>query len=163
STDPNDNMTAWTVQEYASNAMPSTDIWGTWIQSIAAPAPTLNNPNGSGTQGQTGVTLNLTGTGFYDPGPSFTNHLQVQLTDGSAQRSAVRSITVTFSSTVTFTGGNANAAAAFQLQHVQDSTNVANLQAAVSTVSGQTVVTLTFTTTGNAPTEVDPISILGSA
>jgi autotransporter-associated beta strand protein len=77
----------------------------------------------------------------------------------TAQRSEVRSITVTFSGPVTFAGGNANAAAAFQLQHVQDSTNVANLAAAVSSNgSGQTVVTLTFTTTGNADTEIDPIS-----
>src|SRR5207302_1738208 len=62
SVDPNDSMTAWTIQEYASNVNPSADRWGTWVQSFAAPAPTLNNPAGSGTQGQTGVTLNLTGT-----------------------------------------------------------------------------------------------------
>jgi hypothetical protein len=227
STDPSDDMTAWTIQEYASNITPSTDIWGTWIQSIAAPAPTLNNPGASGTQGQTGVTLNLTGTGFFDPGAAFPNHLQVQLTggavngisnvvttynsptsatvtfniaanasaggrdivltnpdgqtvtvaggftvnaaavaptvqtvivnDGTPQRSEVRSLTVTFSGPVTFAGGNA--AAAFQLTHVQDSTNVANLAAAVSANgSGQTVVTLSFTTTGNAATEIDPVS-----
>jgi len=42
---------------------------------------------------------------------------------------------------------------------VQDTTNVANLQAAVSTNgAGDTVVTLTFTTTGNASTEIDPVS-----
>ena len=36
-----------------------------------------------------------------------------------------------------------------------------NLAAAVSTnASGQTVVTLTFTTTGNAATEIDPVSAL---
>jgi hypothetical protein len=81
----------------------------------------------------------------------------VQINDGSAQRSEVRSISVTFSGPVSFANGNA--AAAFQLQHVQDATNVNNLNAAVSTNgSGQTVVTLTFTTTGNAATEVDPVS-----
>jgi hypothetical protein len=85
----------------------------------------------------------------------------VQVNDGSAQRSEVRGITVTFSGPVTFAGGNANAAAAFQLQHVQDTTNVANLAAAISTNGlGQTVVTLTFTTTGNAATEIDPVSAL---
>jgi hypothetical protein len=69
----------------------------------------------------------------------------------------VRSISVTFSGPVSFANGNA--AAAFQLQHVQDATNVNNLAAAVSTNgSGQTVVTLTFTTTGNAATEIDPVS-----
>jgi hypothetical protein len=84
----------------------------------------------------------------------------VVVNDGSAQRSEVRSITVTFSGPVTFAGGNAAAAAAFQLQHVQNLTNVANLQAAVSlNALNQTVVTLTFTTTGNANTEVDPTSV----
>jgi extracellular elastinolytic metalloproteinase len=83
----------------------------------------------------------------------------IQVNDGSAQRSEVTSLTVTFSGPVTFTGGNANAASAFQLQHWQTNTNIANLQAAVSTNgSGATVVTLTFTTTGNAAADVDPVS-----
>ena len=79
--------------------------------------------------------------------------------DGTTQRSEVRDITVTFSGPVSFAGGNANAAAAFQLQHVQDGIDVQNMAAAVSTNgAGQTVVTLAFTTTGNASTEIDPIS-----
>jgi fibronectin type 3 domain-containing protein len=81
----------------------------------------------------------------------------IQVNDGSAQRSEVQSISVTFSTAVTFANGNA--AAAFTLQHVQDSTNVNNLQAAVSSnAAGQTVVTLTFTSTGNAAAEIDPVS-----
>ena len=64
--------------------------------------------------------------------------------DGSAQRSEVRSISVTFSGPVTFSGGNANAAAAFQLTHLTDGNNV-DLMSAVSTDNqGRTVVTLTF-------------------
>jgi hypothetical protein len=90
----------------------------------------------------------------------------VKVNDGSAQRSEVRSITVTFSGAVTFSGSgtvNQNAAAAFQLEHVEDSTELNNLAAAVSTNgSGQTVVTLTFTITGNAAAEVDPFSAQGS-
>jgi hypothetical protein len=82
----------------------------------------------------------------------------VQVNDGSSQRSEVRSISVTFSGPVSFAGGNA--AAAFQLQHVQDSTNINNLTAAVSTNSlNQTVVTLTFATTGNSAAEIDPVSV----
>jgi hypothetical protein len=70
----------------------------------------------------------------------------------------VRSITVTFSTAVSFAG---NAASAFQLTHVQDGLNVNNLAAAVSTnPAGQTVVALTFTTTGNAASEVDAISAM---
>jgi hypothetical protein len=93
----------------------------------------------------------------------------IQVNDGSVQRSEVRSLTVTFSGPVAFAGGDANAAAAFQLMHVSYGTTVYNtvvnnLQAAVSTNgSGQTVVTLTFSTTGNAATEVDPTSVVGNA
>ena len=68
----------------------------------------------------------------------------VQVNDGSAQRSEVRSIAVTFSGPVNFAGGNAQAAAAFQLTHLTDSNNV-DLSAAVSAdAQGRTVVTLTF-------------------
>jgi hypothetical protein len=91
------------------------------------------------------------------PTPQAPTIANVQVNDGSAQRSEVRSISVTFSGPVTFNG---SPAAAFQLQHVQDSTNVANLQTSVSlNNAGQTVVKLTFTTNGNAATEVDPVSI----
>jgi hypothetical protein len=93
------------------------------------------------------------------PPATVTTVSSVQVNDGSAQRSEVRSLKVTFSGPVTFTGGNAAAAAAFQLKHVQTNDNIANLAAAVSTNgSGQTVVTLTFTTSGNLTTDVDPVS-----
>jgi hypothetical protein len=83
----------------------------------------------------------------------------IQINDGTAQRSEVRSVSVTFSTAVTFANGNA--AAAFQLTHLQDGLIVNNLSAAVSTnPAGQTVVTLTFTTAGNAATEIDPVSAL---
>jgi autotransporter-associated beta strand protein len=105
--------------------------------------------------GGAGNDVVLTAAGAPPP-PTVAN---VQVGDGTVQRSEVRSIAVTFSSAVTFAGGNVNAAAAFQLQHVQDATNVSNLTAVVSTnVFGQTVVTLTFTTNGNMSTEIDPIS-----
>jgi hypothetical protein len=95
--------------------------------------------------------------------------LSVQVGDASGDRSEVRSILVTFDTAVNFTGGNSNAAAAFQLLHTQYdttvyNTQVANLQTAVTTNgSGQTVVTITFTTTGNAATEVDPQSVQSTA
>lgn len=79
SVDPNDDMTLWTVQEYATSSM---NIWGTWVTPISSPAPTLNNPVGSGFQGATGVTLNLTGTGLYDPGAGFPNRLIAVLNGG---------------------------------------------------------------------------------
>jgi autotransporter-associated beta strand protein len=82
--------------------------------------------------------------------------------DGSAQRSEVRSITVTFSTLVSFQGG---AAGAFTLAHLSGinggslsagSHNVI-LSASTANVSGHTVVTLIFS--GN---ETDPVSVIGT-
>jgi predicted outer membrane repeat protein len=74
---------------------------------------------------------------------------------GTAQRSEVRSLTINFADKVTFAGGDANAAAAFQLTHVQTGANVV-LSAAVSTdAKGRTVVTLGF-----SGSETDPVSAL---
>jgi hypothetical protein len=88
--------------------------------------------------------------------------LSVEVGDGTAQRSEVQKIVVTFDTAVTFAGGTA--AAAFELEHTTFMTYVYNtlinnLQAAVTTNgSGQTVVTLTFTTAGNGYNEIDPAS-----
>jgi hypothetical protein len=76
----------------------------------------------------------------------------IQVNDGSAQRSEVRSITVTFNGPVSFAGGNGSAAAAFELDHLGDPTDgtfgtprAVTLSAAVSSNgAGQTVVTLMF-------------------
>ena len=73
--------------------------------------------------------------------------------DGTNQRSEVRGITVTFTQPVAFAGGDVNAAAAFQLQHVQTGNNVALTAAVTTNALGQTVVTLSF-----AGPETDPIS-----
>jgi hypothetical protein len=79
----------------------------------------------------------------------------VVVNDGSNQRSEVKSITVTFSEPVSFAGGTASAAAAFQVTHLTDGINVA-LAAAVSNDSlGRTVVMLTF-----AGSEIDAVSAL---
>jgi hypothetical protein len=85
--------------------------------------------------------------------------VSVQVNNGDPQRSEVRSITVTFSGPVTFAGGNV--AAAFGLLHLQDGVGVSDLAATSSTIgSGQTVVMLTFATTGNSASEIDPMSAL---
>lgn len=77
----------------------------------------------------------------------------IQVGDGSAQRSEVRSLRVTISGPVTF--ANNNPAAAFQLTRVTGAGGSVGLSAGVSTNgSGQTVVTLSF----NGTVAVDPIS-----
>src|SRR5262249_14705624 len=66
--DPADDMTAWAFEEYCN----ANNSWGVRVVQVLAPAPTMDNPSGSGFQGTT-VTLNLTGTGFYDPGADYPN------------------------------------------------------------------------------------------
>jgi hypothetical protein len=96
--------------------------------------------------------LNKLSTNGVTVGPPLTV-TDIQVNDGSLQRSEVRSFAVTFSGPMNFAGGNVNAAAAFQLNHVQTGRNVA-LAAAVSTdAQNRTVVTLTF-----SGSETDPVS-----
>jgi autotransporter-associated beta strand protein len=104
--------------------------------------------------GSTGHDIVLT-SAVTGPPPTVAN---VQVNDGSIQRSEVRSITITFSGLVNFAGGNANAAAAFQLNHIQTGNDVA-LTAAVSTdAQNRTAVTLTF-----SGSETDTVSALNFA
>lgn len=96
SLDPNDDMSMWTIQEYARTPVGTQDIWGTWISRMLAPAPTLNNPGASGAQGTNGYNLALTGTGFYDPGAGYTNRLSVKLTGGTTN--GISNYAVTYNS-----------------------------------------------------------------
>ncbi|MCX6359650.1 MAG: Ig-like domain-containing protein [Armatimonadetes bacterium] len=79
SVDPNNDMGIWTVQEYARG----TNNWGTWVAELRSPAPTAANPSATATQGQSGASFTLTGTGFFDPGAGFTGRLGVAITGGS--------------------------------------------------------------------------------
>lgn len=76
SLDPSDDMSIWTVQEYAealgTSVGGSTSRWGTWVGRYLAPALSLNNPAASATKGQNGVSVPFTGAGFFDPGSGFT-------------------------------------------------------------------------------------------
>jgi hypothetical protein len=102
----------------------------------------------------------------------------VVVNDGNAQRSVVRSLTVTFSGPVTFAGDTANAAAAFRLARTSltGPTGNVDLHAAVMTdAQGRTVVTLTFsgslteqafTAAGANPSLIDglyTLTVFGSA
>ncbi|HEY3246305.1 MAG TPA: dockerin type I domain-containing protein [Phycisphaerae bacterium] len=71
--DPNDDMSIWTVQEYAG----ASNTWVTRIARLLAPPPTLDDPLAAGCAGLTGLVIPLTGTNFFDPGAGFANHLSV--------------------------------------------------------------------------------------
>jgi murein DD-endopeptidase MepM/ murein hydrolase activator NlpD len=102
----------------------------------------------------TGLVSNLAVITVVNTGVAVAPTVQsVQVNDGTAQRSEVRSITVTFSSGVTFAGGNA--AAAFQLLHIQTAVNVMLSATVTADAFGRTIVTFGF-----SGSETDPVSAL---
>lgn len=99
--DPEDEMSLWTIQEYAEfpgapvGSDRVTSRWGTRVARLLAPAPTLDPSDLPTVQrGQTGVTLTFTGSGFYDPGTSFSQRLQAEITGGSP--SGISNVAVTY-------------------------------------------------------------------
>jgi hypothetical protein len=86
SLDPNDDMTMWTIQEFCDSA----DSYGVRVVKLLAPlpaTPTTCNPS-IVTQGVSNIAVVLTGTsssgsGFFDPGTSFPNHLSAAVNGGS--------------------------------------------------------------------------------
>lgn len=105
SLDPNDDMTIWTIQEYAAApGANTTNNWGTWIAQLMAPPPTISAASGSAPAGTSGVSLTVTGAGFYDPGAGFAQRLSIQLTGGAPN--GISNYAVTYNSptsaTVTF-------------------------------------------------------------
>jgi hypothetical protein len=79
SLDPTDDMTMWTVQEFALDST----HWGVRVIQIKAPQPASPASSSPGTvaAGQGSVTVTITGTppvqseAWFEPGPTFPNHL----------------------------------------------------------------------------------------
>jgi hypothetical protein len=100
SLDPNDDMTMWTVQEFCS----STNNWGVRVVQLLAPPPATPlsaNPNAVAPN-LTSVNVDITGTvvngsGFFDPGAGFQNHISASLPAGIV----VNSVTYTSPTQVT--------------------------------------------------------------
>lgn len=92
SVDPNDDMTMWTVQEYCD----ATNSWAVRVIELKAPppaTPTATLPNSMERDTTTNVTvtgLSVNGSGFFDPDPSFPNHIQASVDGGGV---TVNSIT----------------------------------------------------------------------
>ena len=85
SVDPSDDMTMWTIQEYTN----ATDSWGVEVAQLKAPPPATPSAT-DGTPlftNQCSQIIQVTGTstsgsGFFDPGPGFPNHLQASASGG---------------------------------------------------------------------------------
>jgi hypothetical protein len=82
SVDPNDDMTFWTVQEYCN----ANNSWGVRVIQIKAPPPATPSkcnpaviPAGASNVNVVVTGLSTNGSGFFDPGPAFTNHLSASV------------------------------------------------------------------------------------
>ena len=85
SLDPDNDMTIWTAQEFCS----STNTWGVQVVQLLAPppvTPTISTPTAIGPN-EVSVNVIITGTvvngsGFFDPGAGFPNHISASLPGG---------------------------------------------------------------------------------
>src|SRR5262249_32630903 len=89
--DPNDNQTFWTFQEYAN----ASNSWAVRVVQLKAPPPAT--PSGASPStvesGSCSEQVDITGTssagsGFFDPGPGFSDHITASVTGGVVARGA---------------------------------------------------------------------------
>jgi hypothetical protein len=85
SLDPNDDMTMWTIQEFCD----ATNSYGVRIVKLIAPPPATpaSSSPSNVANNQSSVTVTLTGSssagsGFFDPGAGFANHISASATGG---------------------------------------------------------------------------------
>ncbi len=87
SLDPNDDMSFWTIQEFATGPSAG-NVWSTWVAQGFGPGPavpTSVNPPELEKGTTTDVTIggaSAGGTAFYDPGAGFANRLMVAFDGG---------------------------------------------------------------------------------
>ena len=83
--DPNDDMTMWTAQEYCND----TGSWGVRIIQLKAPPPATPASCSPASVPIGGANLDVvvtgnsaSGSGFFDPGAGFTNHIAAMVNGG---------------------------------------------------------------------------------
>lgn len=76
--DPVDGMSFWTFQEYCS----ATNQWGIRVARLLAPAPTVTGASPNNAYPFQTVSVTVTGTGLFEPGPSYPNHLTASVSGG---------------------------------------------------------------------------------
>lgn len=111
SVDPTDGMTIWTNQQYCN----ATNSWAMRVFKVLAPPPAMPssaNPPSVPT-GATNVNVQIIGTssagsGFFDPDPSYPNHIAATVNGGGV---TVNSITFTNPTDITLNLTVSNAAA----------------------------------------------------
>src|SRR5205085_555327 len=77
----NDDMTMWTIQEFTNGSNSYADRV---VKLVAPPPATPSGTSGSVSQGDTNVNIVVTGSvvtgsGFFDPGAAFPNHISASI------------------------------------------------------------------------------------
>src|SRR5262249_55119087 len=90
SVDPVDDMSIWSINEYAANYDSTTgyDYWGAQVMELIAPPPSIPISASSVAAGLSAVNVTVTGNaaygtggnGFYDGGANATNHISATVT-----------------------------------------------------------------------------------
>src|SRR6266567_2140778 len=90
--DPNDDMTMWTAQEYCNG----TDSWGVRIIQLKAPPPATpascspaSVPVGGANLAVVVTGASAGGSGFFDPGAGFANHIGAMVNGGGVTVNSV--------------------------------------------------------------------------
>ncbi|MEP6919454.1 MAG: hypothetical protein ABJC89_27680, partial [Acidobacteriota bacterium] len=84
SVDPNDDMTLWTIQQFAD----ATNSYGVRVAKLVAPPPATPAsasaavPMGSASAAVTITGTSTSGSGFFDPGTGFSNRLSASISGG---------------------------------------------------------------------------------
>lgn len=114
--DPADNMTVWTSQEYTFSAT-SGGYWGVRVAKVLAPLPATpaSAAPSFGVQGSSlSVTItgtSVSGTGFYDPGAGYPNHISAAVSGtGVAVTGAVYNSPTSVTLSLTIANGAATGA-----------------------------------------------------
>ena len=168
--DPADDMTFWTVQEYCN----ANNSWGVQVIKLLAPPPAspLNCSPSTVTQGMANVSVVLngssaSGTGFFDPGAGFPNHIAASVNGGGVSLNSITynnptSVTMnltvaanTATGTRTVTVTNPDGQSATSLSGIITIAAVGNLPPTLAAISNRTIaVGMTLTIT-NVADDVD--------
>jgi hypothetical protein len=81
SLDPADDQTMWTIQQFCS----ATNVYGLQVAKVLGPPPDAPiSASIAVAPGQAGAEVIITGSGMYDPGSGFPNHISASVTGGVA-------------------------------------------------------------------------------
>lgn len=192
SLDPNDDMTMWTIQEWCN----ATNSYGVQVVKLLSPPPAMPSSvtPASIPEGQSSVNVTVTGasssgSGFFDPGAGFPNHIAAAVSGGVTVNSVTYTdpahVTLNLSTigasagaqTVSITnpdGQSLTSASAIltvamptvQFQAASSSGSEAATPAAItvtlSAVSGQTVTVNYATANGTAIADSDYTAVIGN-